>query len=75
MEMEKMMERLLARMEPIRSELEGSIQHGMKSVLSYVDHKTHNLVRELADAIEKTRWNYRQQGCPSTHRHRTARDR
>jgi hypothetical protein len=55
MEMEKMTERLLARIEPIRSELEGSIQHAMKSVLSYVDHNTQKLHRELADAIEETR--------------------
>jgi hypothetical protein len=54
MEMGKMLEHLLVRMEPIWSELEGSIQHAMESVLSYVDHKTQNLRRELADAIEKT---------------------
>jgi hypothetical protein len=42
--------------------LEGSIQHAMKSVLSYVDHKTQNLRRELANTIEKTRMELRTAG-------------
>jgi hypothetical protein len=43
----------------IRSELEGTTQHEMKGVLSYVDQKTQNLRRELRQQ-KRQRWNYRQ---------------
>jgi hypothetical protein len=39
----------------IRSELEETIQHEIKGVLSYVDEKTQNCRMELTETIEKHR--------------------
>jgi hypothetical protein len=38
----------------VRSELEETIQHEMKDMLSYVDQKTQNLRKELTETIETT---------------------
>jgi hypothetical protein len=40
----------------IRLELEETIQHEIKGVLSYVNEKTQNFHMELMETIEKHRW-------------------
>jgi hypothetical protein len=47
-------EKMEAAIHSIRSELEETIQHEMKGVLSYVDQKKQNLRMELTERIEKT---------------------
>jgi hypothetical protein len=45
----------------------------IQSELEDINHKTQNLHKELTDKIEKHRWNYRQQRCPSTRRQGSSR--
>jgi hypothetical protein len=47
-------EKMEAAIHSIRSELEETIQHEIKSFLPYVDQKTQNLRVELTERIEKT---------------------